>query len=181
MCSAKTFLATAALASAAIAGCLPYRWTSDAPADMRTVSVPEFLNETDVPELGAAVTRQTLREFQREGTFSIKREGGSALEVQGILKKVDRVPVSYDRNYGMRASEYRMSVAAEVSLIDKTAGVVLVDNRIYRAETTFMSGRDLLTGRNNAMDRLAADLARQIVDDVRNFDWTRPAAAEGGK
>ena len=166
----------AALLAAATAGCGTYRWTPDVPEDMRTVAVPEFMNETDVPGLGAAVTRHTLREFQREGTFGIRRSGSAAVEVQGVLKKADRTPMTYDRNYGMRASEYRMAVYAEVSLVDKASGTVLANNRRYKAETTFMSGRDLLTGRANAMDRLAGDLARQIVDDVRNLDWTRPDA-----
>ena len=52
---------------------------------MRTVSVPTFRNETDVLELGAVATRQTLREFQREGTFRIASQDDAALEVQAVL------------------------------------------------------------------------------------------------
>ena len=60
-----------AAALALFAGCSSYTWTSPVPKDMRTVSVPTFRNETDVVELGAIAARQTLREFQREGTFRI--------------------------------------------------------------------------------------------------------------
>ena len=48
-----------------------YSWRPAVPEDMRTVSVPSFRNESDVQELGAVVTRQVLREFQREGYVHI--------------------------------------------------------------------------------------------------------------
>ena len=69
----------------------------------------------------------------------------------------------------MRASEYRYFVTAKVSLVDKEAGKVLVDGRTYVAETTFLVQGDLLTGQRNAAQRIAADLARQIVDDVVSY------------
>lgn len=169
----KAIYLTAAAAALVLCGCASYKWRSSVPEPLRSVSVPEFINETAVPELGAAVTRQTLREFQREGTFSISDDSDCAVTVMGVLKRTDRLPMTYDRSYGMRASEYRMRVEAEVSLVDRTAGKVLFDNRKYKAETTFMSGRDLLTGENNAVERLAADIARQVVDDVVNFDYKR--------
>ena len=37
----------AALAVLLLAGCSHYTWRSQVPADMRTVSVPTFLNESD--------------------------------------------------------------------------------------------------------------------------------------
>jgi hypothetical protein len=72
---------------------------------MRTVSVPTFRNESDVVEIGAVATRQVLREFQREGTFSIRRSGSSALEVQGSIVKASRDPAAFNRGYGSRARE----------------------------------------------------------------------------
>ena len=62
----------AVLAAFALAGCASYRWTSSVPADMRTVSVPTFRNESDLVEFGAVTTRQVLREFQRKGTYCWK-------------------------------------------------------------------------------------------------------------
>ena len=73
----------------------------------------------------------------------------------------------------MRASEYRYFVTAKVSLVDKEAGKVLVDGRTYVAETTFLVQGDLLTGQRNAAQRIAADLARQIVDDVVSYPYNK--------
>ena len=169
----------AAAAVAIFGGCAGYRWTSEVPDSMRTVAVPTFDNRTMSAELGSIVSQYVLREFQREGTFSIRRTGDSALEVQGSIEKATRVPVSYDRGYGMRASEYRYEVEVSVSLVDKSSGKVLFENRKYTGETTFLTQNDLLTGQRDAAQRIANDLARQIVDDVVYYPYANSENGTG--
>ena len=159
------FLVPAAALSL-LAGCLGYSWTSSVPDAMRRIAVPTFENRTTYAEFGATATKQTLREFQREGTFRIGRVGDAALELQGTVTKVSLNGIDYDRGYDRRASEYRMRVTVTCSLIDKAHDKVLFNDRAFTGETTFLAQRDLLTGQRNASDRLAADLARQIVDGV---------------
>lgn len=175
----ETFRAGAFLLTAAcICGCANYRWTSRVPDEMRTVAVPVFENRTASAELGPIVTQYVLREFQREGTFSIRRSGGASIEVEGSIVKANRHPVSYDRTYGSRASEYRYLVTAEVSIVNKDTGRVLQANRQYTAETTFLVQGDLLTAQRNAAQRIAQDLARQIVDDVVSYPYNRAEEPE---
>ena len=157
----------------ALAGCANYRWTSNVPEELRTVAVPVFENRTSSAELGPIVTQYVLREFQREGTFSIRRSGNSALEVQGSIVKTSREAAAFDRGYGSRASEYRYMVTAEISLINKDTGRVLLNNRRYVAETTFLTRGDLLTSQRDAASRIAQDFARQIVDDVTAFPYEK--------
>ena len=159
------------LPALAICGCANYSWTSHVPDELRTIAVPVFENRTMSAELGPIVSQYVLREFQREGTFSIRRSGGSSIEVQGSIVKAERRPVSYDRAYGSRADEYRYLVTAEVSIINKDAGRVLQTGRRYTGETTFLVQGDLLTAQRNAAQRIAQDLARQIVDDVVSFPY----------
>lgn len=73
----------------------------------------------------------------------------------------------------MRAGEYRYYVTAEVSIVNKDSGKVLQDARKYVAETTFMVQGDLMTGQRDAAQRIAADLARQIVDDVVSYPYNK--------
>ena len=161
------------LASVALllVGCSSYRWTSNVPEELRTVAVPVFETRTSSAELGPIVTQYVLREFQREGTFSIRRSGDSALEVQGSIVKASRDPAAFNRGYGSRASEYRYTVTAEVSLINKDTGKVLLNNRRYEAETTFLTRGDLLTTQRDAAARIAQEFDRQIVDDVTSFAY----------
>lgn len=155
-----------------------YSWRPDVPAQMRTVSVPSFRNESDVQELGAVATRQVLREFQREGTFSIRASGDAAIEVQGVIKEASANAAAYDRRSGLRIASYEMVATVVVSVIDKRNGRVLVNNRPYRATATFAAGQDLGTAKRDASGRLAESLASQIVDDVTALDWRRQEGSE---
>lgn len=163
----------ALLLVAGCAGIPDYRWTSRVPEELRTVAVPVFQNKTDAAELGPIITQYTLREFQREGTFSIRRSGDSSLEVQGTVVKAERRPISFARGYGMRADEYRYYVTVEIALVNKDTGKILLDGRSYTGETTFLVQGDLLTGQRDAAQRIAADLSRQIADDVLSYPYNK--------
>ena len=167
----KSFMA--AVLACLFSGCLTdYTWTSNVPQKMRTVAVPTFRNQSDVTELGAAASKQLLREFQREGTFSIRRVGDAAIEVQGTIESCDARAESYDRRGGLRSASSRMGAKAVVSVIDKVNGKVLVDNRAYTATVTFAGGaHDILSNKRDASRRLADELSRQIVDDVLALKW----------
>ena len=171
----------AVIAMLALAGCANYRWTSPVPADMRTVTVPTFRNESNILELGAVATRQVLREFQREGTFKIASADDAAIEVQGVIKAASVGRIYFKREMAMRAYEQRRSVSAEVSFIDRRNGKVMVNNRKYMAETTYCSDSDMATARRDASGRAAEDLARQIVDDVTACRWDNAKGKEGAK
>ena len=165
-------LACALLAAMALAGCrTDYSWRPDVPQEMRTVAVPTFRNESDVTGFGAAAARQILREFQREGTFRIATGDAAALEVQGIVKGVKDAVTGYDRRNGMRLLECECTAEVEVSVIDHRKGRVLIDNRVYRAVSRYAAGDDRANAMRDASGRLADDLARQVVDDVRNLKW----------
>lgn len=165
---------TVALLALALAGCVGYRWTPEVPDTMRTVAVPVFENRTDFSEFGPIATRHALREFQNEGTFSIRRAGDSALELQGVVTSVRQHALDFDRGYDRRASEYRLVATVEFTLVDKKSGKILFDRRKITGETTFLSQRDVLSGRRNAADRLALDIARQAVDaTLAHFEAAR--------
>ena len=165
-------LSLALIALCAMCGCSSsYSWRPSVPEEVRTVSVPTFRNESNVSEFGAVATRQLLREFQREGTFRIRTTGDSALEIQGVVKAVSPMLAAYNRRQGGRVASYDVSATAEVSVIDKRRGKVLVDNRKYVANAAFTAGQDRTTAVRDASGRLADDLARQVVDDLLNLKW----------
>ena len=160
------FYSVALFAFALLSGCAGYTWGTSVPKEYRKVSVPVFENMTAVSEIGPIVTQYTLREFQREGSFRIVRPENAAIEVQGVLRSMRREGVAYDRGEGMRASEYRYVVVADVTFVDKKNGKVLLERKGIKGETTFLTNDDLLTGQRNASFRIADDIARQIVNDA---------------
>ena len=158
--------------SLAVAGCAgTYSWQSRVPERMRTVAVPVFRNESSVTEFGSIATRQLLREFQREGTFKIASVDACALEIQGVVKHVGVDMLGYNRRAGLRIANYDICADVEISVVDKTSGKLLVDNKIYNARATFSASDDYATSRRDSSGRLAEDLARQVVDDVLDMKW----------
>lgn len=147
------------------AGCANYSWRSSVPAEMRTVQVPVFRDASGLTESGPVVTRQILREFQREGTFRILSDG-AALEVQGEV--VSAASEGRNANYktGSRAHGGMLVLTAKVSVVDKRRGLVLVDNREYRGEAPYSALQDNTTAFRDAAGRAADDLAQKVVDDV---------------
>ena len=162
-----------------VSGCASYTWGTSVPQEFRTVAVPVFENMTEVSELGPIVTQYTLREFQREGSFKVARPADAALEVQGVLRKMHREGVSYDRSVGMRATEYRYEIVADVTYVDRRNGRVLQERKGLKAETTFLTQKDLLTGQKNAASRIAQDFARQIVNDALSLPFVRSGKGTG--
>ena len=150
-----------------------YAWRSRVPDETRTVFVPTFRNESDVAEIGAVAARQLLREIQREGSFKIAAQDAAAIEVQGVIKGVSAVQLSYNRSSDRRHRENHATMKASISVIDKRKGKVLIDNRPYEAMTSFLSDDDTRARLREASGRLAEDLAMQIVDDLILFDWEK--------
>lgn len=175
----SVFLVAALGALALVAGCAGYTWGTSVPEEYRTVSVPVFENLTEVSELGTFVTQYALREFQREGTFKVAHSGDAAVEVQGVLRKMDREGVSYDRARGMRTAEFRYMIVADVTYVDKRKGKVLLERKGLTAETTFLTQDDLLTGQRNAAQRIASDLGRQIVNEALSLPFVRSQKGTG--
>ena len=79
---------------------------------------------------------------------------------------MSREGIAYDRGQGMRASEYRYVIVADVTFVDKKSGKVLLEKKGIKGETTFLTNNDLLTGQRNASFRIADDIARQVVNDA---------------
>ena len=163
----RTVVLGLALGSIALlSGCAGYTWGTSVPEEYRTVAVPVFENLTEVSEMGPTITQYTLREFQREGSFKVVRPDDAAIEVQGVIRKMTRLGIAYDRARGMRASEYRYEILVDVTFVDRRKGKVLLESKGLQGETTFLTQNDLLTGQKNAAARIAQDLACQIVNEA---------------
>lgn len=165
----KTSLqAIALLALTALCGCVGYNWSPAVPDRLRTVAVPTFVNHTQYAEFGPTVTQYTLREFQKEGTFSIRRQGDSAIELQGEVVDVSMKSDEFDRNIGYYSSGVRMTVSVKVTALDKRDGKVLY-TRVYDGVNAFVTRSDVPTSMRNSAPIIAQEISRQIVDDLISY------------
>jgi PBP1b-binding outer membrane lipoprotein LpoB len=148
------------------AGCAHYRVGSDVPEELRSIAVPVFENASGFPEIDALVTQYVLREFQREGTFKIDTLNDASLKLLGKLTHSNLQPLNYDRNFGSRTSEYQYTLVAQITLVERGTGKLLLADKPIKASTTFLTHGDMLTGMQDAGPRIARNLSRAIVDAV---------------
>lgn len=148
-----------------VAGCANYSWKSSVPENLRTVQVPVFRDASGLTETGPVVTRQVLREFQREGTFSVVFDG-AALEVQGEVVSASSSGNNSNFRVGSRVHGGMFVLSATVSVIDKVNGRILVNNRMYTGEAPYSAMQDNTTAYRDAAGRAADALAQRVVDDV---------------
>ena len=69
-----------------------------------------------------------------------------------------------------------MKCQAEIAVIDKISGEVVIPMRQYTAETTYAAGNDNTTAQRDASGRVADVLARKIVNDVLRIKWNKKAS-----
>ena len=155
----------------ALCGCANYQWTSDVPERMRTVSVPTFRNESDTFEAGVMASTQLLREFQREGTFQIREVGDAAVEVQGTVLALSPTVTGYNRRSLNRIISGTVQVIALVTVVDKTRGRIVINNKMYTGDAEYSTNGDYATAYKSASIHALDDLATKVVDDVLTLQW----------
>ena len=148
-----------------------YTWRPSVPENMRTVVVPTFRNETELTEIGSVVTRQVLREFQREGTFKLASSDEAAVEIQGVVKAASLSTIGHNRRNYSRVTASDFKLVVEISVIDRKNGKVVLDNYPLEASVSTVAGMDNNTAERDASGRAADALSREIVDRVMGLKW----------
>ena len=143
------------------------------PAHIRTIGVPEFVNQTAVFNLETQLTQKVRSEFIGRGRYRIVPEAANvdALLVGEVLA-VTSTPSSYSAQ--QLASRYTLRMTARVELRDQRENKVLWQNPglVFSQDFDVRSGTATLDptaffGQDaNALDRMTSDFARTIVSAI---------------
>jgi hypothetical protein len=152
-----------------LAGCVGYQFGTSLPQNYKTLSVKGFENKTGEPNLEFAATQATLQEFQRDGSVDVAEAASADLVLETTLKEARFEAVRFAKNRTATANEYRMTVEAVITLIDRKTGDVLIVKRKVQGEATFTTLGDSQQARLSAQPKVSADLAHQIVKNVVEF------------
>jgi outer membrane lipopolysaccharide assembly protein LptE/RlpB len=139
------------------------------PANVQTIFIPAFVNQTHTYKIEQIVTAQVVREFVSRTKFKIvsDSQAESDATLKGTVVSTSVVPLTYDSQSG-RASSAMVTVSMKISLVDKT-GKTLFDNPNYTFREQYQVSRDIasfLDEESPALQRLSRDLARTLVADV---------------
>ena len=164
-------LAPVAIALALLgAGCANYyRIGSSLPPDVTSVHVPTFVNRTGEPRLESATTRATIARFQSDGTLSIADRASADVVMEVVLTSLSMEPLRFDAESVKTATEYRMTVLADMKVIHRASGEVILQKNRVKGEADFIPTGDLFSAKRDNLPPLADDLSRRLVEGLVEF------------
>lgn len=150
-------------------GCTGYHLGNTLPPGLSAITIPIFINETKEPGLETRITAATIQEFQKDGSLKVvqKEQANCVLEVR--VKKSELEPLRYRRDQAITASEYRLTLTADVVLRKLPGNEVLVNTTGVIGFTTFTALADLPSARRAALPKASADLGQRIVKCVVEY------------
>lgn len=142
-------------------------YSSNLPANLTKLYVAPFVNQTTRAEIDQRLTEQITQEWVRRGRFQLVSQADQADAVlSGTILNAILTPVRFDE-LG-RASEYQLTVTADVQLVDRTGEkpVVLWRDAQFSRSTSYpvdVNATNYFDREVEAMDKLARDFARGLV------------------
>ncbi len=155
-----------ALVAVLLAGCVGYRLGSMLPADIQTVHVATFFNETDEPLIELDTTRAALRTLRRDGSLRIAAEGEADAILVVTLTDFRLEALGYDRERRVAADEYRMRITASYVLTRADTGEVVAEDPRVIGESEFVLLGDMTSAKQGALPDAAEDLAQRMISSM---------------
>jgi len=147
---------------------LGYSVGNSLPPGINVVHVPSFENKTTEPQLELYTTQATISELQREGSLMVGDLGKSDVVLHVDLIDLSLQPLRYEADASTTTREYRMTIRAELRLVERSTDKVLAKNTV-KGETDFVPFGDLSTAKRDALPKASADLAHKIVKSIVEF------------
>jgi hypothetical protein len=147
-------------------GCAGYKLGSMLPDDIRTVHVPSFVNETSEPLIEIECQRAMIEELQRDGSLRIADESAADAIVRVRLREYRLEPVVYDTIDRSNVRQYRIKLAASLMMTRSANDQVIVERPVVRGEGVFNVTGDLSSSKLAGLPVAAADLARNLVQQI---------------
>lgn len=142
------------------------------PETIRVIGVPDFENQSTVPDIDQALTEAVRAEFQSRGQYRIV-PGGSGVDglFEGAVTSVRLEPVALTSDN--QASRNILIVTANVSFRDVATGRVIWANPAFQVRdeyqvstTTVADASALLTQDASARERIARSFAQTVVASI---------------
>ena len=138
------------------------------PADLRTLAVPAFVNQTQTYKIEQRLTAAVVQEFSTRTNYRIIPQAQSADAVlHGTVLATSTTPLTYDSKTG-RAASVLVIVSMSVSLNDNK-GKVLYQNPSYVFREQYQVSQELSSffeEDSPAFQRLSQEFARTLVSNI---------------
>ena len=139
------------------------------PANVKTIAIPTFKNETNTYRIEQMLTNSVVREFTTRTHYHILNDPGEGADatLRGTVLSTSASPLTYNSATGQAASVL-IVVSMKVSLSDRQ-GTVIYQNPAYLFREQYEVSQDLASffeEDSPAFRRLSQDFARTLVSNI---------------
>ena len=139
------------------------------PANVQTIAIPAFVNQTQTYKIEQKLTAAVVREMVTRTHYRIVNEPSDSADatLRGTVVTTSTSPLTYDSQTG-RASSALVVVTARVTLTDRQ-GKILYQNPSYLFREEYQVSRELSSffeEDSPALERLSREFARTLVSNV---------------
>ncbi len=162
------FLPLSLVAFLTLTGCA-YRVGSVNTYGLHSIHVPVFKNKAFVARVEEQVSNAVIRQFQIDGSVRIATADTAEAVLEGEIIAWERRPLRFQRRDLIVTREFRLTVAAQITVRDRGGNIIVKRKRI-EGETTYSTrselGEDQVAAERQAFPAAADDLAKNIVEQV---------------
>ena len=139
------------------------------PANVQTIAIPAFVNQTQTYKIEQKLTAAVVREMITRTHYHVLYQPSDSADatLRGTVVSTSTSPLTYDSQSG-RASSALVVVTARVTLTDRQ-GKVLYENPAYLFREEYQVSQELSSffeEDSPALERLSIEFARTLVSNV---------------
>jgi len=159
---------TAAVGS--LSSCAGYKLGSVKPtamADIRTMAIPTFKNQTQEPKIQVLTTNAVISQMQLDGTYQISTIDKADAVLRGTITNINKRALRGARTDVLKTSEFEVSVVVEFTVEDLNTGTQLEGGSVTGRTNIFLDPNLQLTERQaiqQAAEKLAVTLTSRLSE-----------------
>jgi hypothetical protein len=151
-----------------LAGCAGYELGPKPPramADVQSIAVPMFENQTFEPRIEALITDTVISQLQQDGTYRVVRERDADAVLQAKIIELRRNKARSVRGNTLASSEFNLTLTVRYVVTRRSTGEELM-RREAAGTTSFFISNDLQQDERQAIPLAAAKLAAELASQI---------------
>lgn len=135
------------------------------PSDLRTISIPVFVNNTGEVRIESIFTDEVIFQFTRSQQLRVVNQGQADCVLRGRINRVDIEDVAYTAQE--TSSQRRITITVDAKLTRSSDGSVLWHDPELRQRRTYNVGSNPQSNETNKAAAISA-LARQMAETLHD-------------
>ncbi|MFT4549157.1 MAG: hypothetical protein ACI8XO_001482 [Verrucomicrobiales bacterium] len=155
---------------AGMVGCAGYRLGSVKPsafADIRSITIPTFKNDTQEPKIAVLVSNAVIGQMQTDGTYEISTIDKADAILKATITNIQKRALRGARTDVLKTREFEVTLVVEYTVEDLGTGSEIGSGSVSGRTNIFLDPNLQLTERQaieNAAEKLAITLTSRLTE-----------------